>query len=450
MPDMITPVAAQIQPPDPNKGFNLLANIIGIQQARQNLATGAIQQQTALAESQQAQQRNAELQRAQAAVIQGAQSGAYDDGKGGIDRQKAANDVLRNAPTYGQGIVSSLLSQANEVVSNRQALQNLNDSQRKALGDAFGALATKPDLTATDVIDEADRQIENNSDPGFRRMVLSSLTHLPATGTTDQLRKVMRGWSIAAASPQSAQSAPAVSPYTAPSGAIGFMQTNPQSPGGIGTTGPQVAQGLTPTQQPGYVRQIAGITGETGTDNERFNRITGAAAQSQSGIALADQVAALADQVRTGKLSKEWADRLAVLKQDNPQITARQMLGKYAAQLQTLAEGNAATDAERSQIQSGMPDPNTMDPGAVRQAAEYLHGYFRMAQDRGVNAMQHVTKNGTPGLTMADTQFTSQRDPFVYAFKDMPRAEQKRFLLERFGPGKSKELDEFERRVTSQ
>jgi hypothetical protein len=87
----------------------------------------------------------------------------------------------------------------------------------------------------------------------------------------------------------------------------------------------------------------------------------------------------------------------------------------------------------------------------VRDAAQYLHGYFRMNQARGQNALQHVGSTGSPqGLTQADTSFMQKADPFVYSFKDMPRDQQKEFLLKRYGPGGSKDpqgFASFEQRV---
>jgi hypothetical protein len=91
-----------------------------------------------------------------------------------------------------------------------------------------------------------------------------------------------------------------------------------------------------------------------------------------------------------------------------------------------------------------------MNPEAVQDAAHYLHGYFRMNQERGKNATAHVATNGTAGLTQKDTAFMQSSDPFVYAFKDMPRDQQKEFLLRRYGPGGSKDPNgfaSFEQRV---
>jgi hypothetical protein len=57
MPEM-TPVANQVNPPDPTKGINTFSAILGIKQRQQQLQTGQYLQQTAQAESQQATQKN--------------------------------------------------------------------------------------------------------------------------------------------------------------------------------------------------------------------------------------------------------------------------------------------------------------------------------------------------------------------------------------------------------
>jgi len=198
MPDMI-PVATQIQPPDPSKGLSTLASIIGIRQAQQNLATGALQQQGIAANVQQDQQKNRELQAAQQVAINGARSGQYDDGNGGLDRQKMANDILRVAPIYGQGQIGSLLSQANEVLANKQAHQNLTVSQKKEMGDTFASLAADPSVDNTKVIDAIEKLRQaHKDDPEYSRLLTSQIMHFPNQATPEQQRSILGRWAAAA------------------------------------------------------------------------------------------------------------------------------------------------------------------------------------------------------------------------------------------------------------
>lgn len=245
--DGITPVGAMIQPVDASKGINTLSGIIGLQQQKQALQTGQYQQATAQAESQQAQQKNNELQKAQAIAINGAKSGMYDDGEGGLDRQKIANDILKVAPTYGQPIMSSLLSQANEVVQNKRAHQALSQERQGQMGATFGSLATKKDLSNSDFVDALNTLTDENKDPQFKRMAMSMLTHLPPNASPQQLQEVARRWSIAATNPEgaTAQTNPAVTTIQGPTG-LQPVQTNPQAPGGIAPIGKPLQQGVAP------------------------------------------------------------------------------------------------------------------------------------------------------------------------------------------------------------
>lgn len=250
--DGITPVGAQIQPVDASKGISTLSGIIGLKQQQQALQTGQYQQATAQAESEQAQQKNNELQKAQAIAINGAKSGAYDDGEGGLDRQKMANDILKVAPIYGQAQISSLLSQANEVVANKQAHFNLDTGKRKQMGDTFASLAADPSLDNTKVIDSFNELAETMRDPQQRRMLFSMATHLPPNASQDQLRQLMSRWSAAATGEP--QAAPTT--LNTPSGTQGATQN--RLTGALAPSGGPVAQ--PPHQTTNATGQIVNVT----------------------------------------------------------------------------------------------------------------------------------------------------------------------------------------------
>lgn len=242
-----------VQPPNAQQSLGTLSGIVGLQQARQNLQTGAYAQQATRAEAQQAQQKNLELQKAQSVAVNGAQSGAYDDGNGGIDRQKMANDILKVAPVYGQGQVSSLLSQANEIVANKQAHQNLTVAQKKEMGDTFASLAADPTVDNSKVIDaiEALRQAHKD-DPEYSRLLTSQVMHFPNGATPDQQRQLLGRW--AAAATGDVQAAP--STVATPGGTQGITQnrfTGAINPGG----GPVAAP---PHQTTNAAGQIVNVT----------------------------------------------------------------------------------------------------------------------------------------------------------------------------------------------
>jgi hypothetical protein len=185
-------VASMYPPTNP---LSSLSSILGVQQQQQNLQTGAIQQQTAQAESTQKQQQSAELVAAQTAIKNGVSQGRYTNPDGSFNRVKAADDIQTVAPTYGQGISNQLLSGANEVVNNKQALQNLNQSQRAQIGGVIQSLAADPNIDNTKVINAMDGLLDQNPDPSFRRLVLSNMAHMPQSGKAADLQQALSSMS---------------------------------------------------------------------------------------------------------------------------------------------------------------------------------------------------------------------------------------------------------------
>jgi hypothetical protein len=417
-----------IQPPNAQSTLATLSGIYGIQQARQNLATGEINQQTAQAESDQAQQKNSELQKAQAVAINGARSGAYDDGNGGIDRQKMANDIVKVAPIYGQGQVGALLSQANEVVQNQQAHQNLTVSEKKEMGDTFGSLAADPTLDNSKVIDAIEKLREAHpNNPEYSRLLTSQVMHFPNTGTQDQMRQILSRWSAGAtgdsqATPTQMDTGPSIQPGT-----------QNKSTGAFTPGGPPVAKGLAPTQQPGYIRATAaaGTEGGQGASNDEklYNDIMQSGTKATQIKSLSQDVQGLANEVQTGQYSKAFADKWAAVAQTfgfpagaMDSATKRQLLSKAAARLKMQSEAGASTDAERAGVDAAMPDPEHMTPQAVQEAARYVGAQADVNSARMDLANKHRQINGgtSTGLRSTDSQFMQSADPKVFEYQGIP------------------------------
>ena len=149
MPDAITPVGTMYPPQNPIAALSSIYGIqqqqLALQQGRQNLQTGAYQQQSAQAQASQDQQKNAELQ-AVGNLTKNAANPRYAAPDGSFDNQKFADDVARVAPTYGQAIAKDATMRAGELYQNQQTLFNLNQSERSMIGDAFGSWATDDKL----------------------------------------------------------------------------------------------------------------------------------------------------------------------------------------------------------------------------------------------------------------------------------------------------------------
>jgi hypothetical protein len=161
--------------------------------------------------------------------------------------------------------------------------------------------------------------------------------------------------------------------------------------------------------------------GPVADDNKRNDEISRSVAPSRNAITLADQISNLSDQVHTGKFSKEVTDLAATLGQQSPEIAARQLISKYAAQLKAQAEANAPSDQAKAQIGAGFPDPETMSPEALKNASEYVKGSMLMNLSRAANARKFTATHGTPGLRAADDQFTSNADPLMYTYQNLPK-----------------------------
>ena len=451
--DFGSPVAQNVNV-NPQQGIQTLSALLNLQQQKQQL-------QTETAQAYQATQSAAERQRLAQIPWK-----SFQNPDGSFDMDKVSSAALSVAPTTGQDFIQRFAQMAQGGAATKKAYYSLNQEYQNNTRAALGSWAGDPDSDTTALAKQRDIAVENapaSSKDAVQQVwdhtlrVISSpdlITGQPKT--LQQQKQAALLYSRAGLSPEGVSGPGGLSTPQAGMVNTGSQiiptTTVPQTGVTRAANAPPVANvQLAPSQQPGYLQIAAAAGGAGQVDVQRFNGITNAAATAQTGVALADQVAELAKEVRTGELSQEWANKLTVLQQSDPSITARQMLAKYAAQLKTTATAGAATDAERSQIDAGMPSPETMNPDAVRKAAQYLHGYFRMNQARGLNAMQHVASQGTPaGLTQADTQFMQSKDPFVYSFRDMSPQQQREFLIERYGPGGSKDpqgFAQFERRV---
>jgi hypothetical protein len=453
---------------------------VALQQARQNLQTGQYAQQSAQAGAQLDQQKSSEMQ-AVGNLTKGAYtSGRYTKPDGTFDNNKFANDVAAVAPVNGQAISNAATERAGRVFDNQQKLFNLEQSKREAIGNMAGAVAadaTTDPTKATNAVENLRSQFPDDKD--FSR-VLTSMTmgmkmdadpsdpkNPNASSTFNGLRQQFRNIAVGVNAPSAAQTAPNVSAVGLGS-SVAMTQTNPQAIGGLGVKG-ALPTGIPPgwsltedpithnkymiNQQTGESKPLAGMGGNqqnappprlpgqgesqadvAGADAKRYSQISGEGTNAQTGAQLADQVANLADQVRTGKLSKEWADRLAVIQQHDPQVTDRQMLQKYAAQLKTIANSGSTTDASRDQVEQGMPSPETMDPDAVKQAAQYVGGIFRMRGARQQYADQYVKNSGGPlGMQGADDSYMRSADPTLFAYKALPPGPQRQAFLSQHG-----------------
>jgi hypothetical protein len=426
MPDSIQPVGAQVQPLDFSKGIGTLSSILGLQQQQQNLQTGQINQATAQAESQQAQQKNAELQKAEAISLNGAKSGRYTNPDGSLNRQKMADDISTVAPTYGNAYATQLLSQANEVVQNQQAHQNLTIAQKKEIGDTFASLASDPQVDNTKFIDATEklRQAHPN-DPNFSRLLTSMTTRYPATAPAAIQQQILGQWAA------SAQGSPQVTPTQVDTGPAIQGAAQNRFTGALSQSGPGVVKGLAPTDQPAY-KQAASAAAATGasrasgvasSDIDRANQVSANIKPAQAGIQTTQQIDDLADQIHSGKYAA-WLSKQAAAAGIQDSTFARQLLEKDLGIVKTQLTAAAPSDSRAATILSGTPDA-TSDPQTIHGAMDYVRGSLRQNLAQGQNLSAYKAKHpDLSGFQGADDTFTGAGGPLVHEFLSLKGKDQ--------------------------
>jgi hypothetical protein len=423
MPDMI-PVGNTGVQQDPlgsiSKIIGLQSAQVGLQQQRQNLQTGQYQQQAAQAGAQQEQQKNAEYQAAQKVAVEGAQSGKYTNADGSLNRQQLADDITTVAPTYGQGIAGQLLSQANEIISNKQAVQNLTTDKRAIIGNTLGSLAGDPTVDQSKVIDglEALRQ-QYPDDKQMSRMLQSLGGAIPPGAGGPQLQQILNS----AASSMTAK--PSVQPGTnAASQNInrGTFSGQMTLPGGSAPnpTGPQVTGAA--------ARQ----TGTASSDVDRANQVSANVKSAPATIQTSQQIDDLADQIHSGKFVDAISKAAAAVGMKDDTY-ARQLLKKDLGIIQTQLTAAAPSDSRAATILSGTPDA-TSDPQTIHGAMDYVRGAARQNLAQGENKNSYQAKHADlGGFQQADDAFTSAAGPLVHEFLSLKTpAEQSQFYRRNF------------------
>jgi hypothetical protein len=420
MPEMI-PVGNTGAVPNPLGSLSQMiaakSGMIGLQQQQQNLQTGQYAQQSAQAGAQQDQQKNSEYQAAQQVAVNGAKSGKYTNSDGSLNRQQMADDILKVAPTYGPGISGQLLSQANEIVANKQALQNLNGAQRSQIGSTLGALASKPDVSSSDVIDTLTQLSEQN--PAITRMALSFSHAIPPNATPQQLQQFLQRAALSATSPEGAVAASTPAQGTNAAGQnqnvnkLTGARTMPDlGPGATNPTGPQVSGAA--------ARQ----TGTAGSDIDRGNQVSANVKSAPATIQTSQQIDDLADQIHSGKFV-DWVSKGAAAVGVSEATYARQLLKKDLGIIQTQLTAAAPSDSRAATILSGTPDA-TSDTQTIHGAMDYVRGAARQNLAQGQNKSAYQGKHpDLAGFQQADDAFTGAAGPLVHEFLSLQSPAQK-------------------------
>lgn len=434
MPDM-TPVAQNVNV-DPNAGFSTLSKVLGLQQKRQALQIQA----------QQVQQQ--ELATQKQSAYQGFFSNFDPFDHLGPDGT-TDTDSVKSSPGYAKAgaardlIDEKLLNIKQQQLQNKSSLLGLNKDQLGIAAQVVGPLADDPEVKSgspegREKLKQTIAGLSQQFGPGAAGMAQTFVPLIDKAKPGD-LAKAVRGFQL------QAQDTAKQLEIQKPGGAIVqgnnsqyIANTNPYAPVPVGSkVGQSMQQGLSPTQQPGYVAATAAATASGGggakDDVERVNQVSSSVAPSRQAITLSDQISKLADEVHTGKFSKTVADLAAAAGIDGP-TAARQLISKYAAQLKTVASAHAPSDEARSGIDAGYPDPDTMGPTALKGAAEFIKGNMLMNLSRAANQRKYQDKFGSAqGFRYADDKFTQDADPLMYTYEHLPKgAERQDFVRRHF------------------
>ncbi len=418
MPDM-TPVGNTVVPPP--SGLGLLSQIYAAKQARQNLQTGAIQQQTASAESQQAQQRNAELQ-ALSKFTQGAISDpSYQLPDGSANVQKYQQGAMAVAPTYGQAYIGQASSNFKEAVETRRTMQALASDQNADSGNMLQGLAGNPNATRSDLMNAIEQRRSNNKDPAYNRALDNMLLSFGAgdiAGSAAKGLASLKGMSLQ--TPSTVDTGTNIQPV-----AVSQFAGNGQAPGAMTPTGAPIKKDIA-----GVASASARATGVAGSDIDRANQVSGNIAPSAAAIPLTNEIDDLADQIHSGKFA-DAISKAAAAAGLQTSTYARQLLAKDLGQVQARATDHAPTDSSRSTILSGYPEA-TSDPQTIHTAMDYIRGSFRQNVARGQLLQSHRTAHpDLTGFQRADDDLTSRLDPLHAEYQALPPGPARQGFLRR-------------------
>lgn len=407
-----------------SSGFDTLNSILGLQQKKQQLDIQA----------QQLQQQK--LQTQQQSAYQGFFNSwdPFDhlgaDGTTDTDAVKAS-PAYQNAGPARDAIDQKLLAIKQSQLQNKSSLLSLNKDQLSTAASLVGGLGSDPDVQAgtpagRDKVKATIAGMGQTFGAGAQGMANTFLPLVDKAKPQD-LAKAVRGFQLQALSTQ--QQLEQQNPQLT-TNAAGQLLNRDKGTGAL--TAPGMGGGAINPSSPQVAGATQTVTGTAADDNKRNADISNSVAPSRSAIALADQVSNLADQVQTGKFSKLVNDYAATIGQNDPKIAARQLITKYAAQLKTLATENAPSNTARDQISGGFPDPENMTPAAIKGASEYIKGGMLMNLSRAANARNFTaTHAGTQGLRNADDQLTSNADPLMYTYQNLPKGAARTEFIQR-------------------
>jgi hypothetical protein len=452
-------VALQV---NPNAGYDTYSKILGMQQsqlglqaARQQLQTGQYMQAQAQAKAQQDQQAAIEMQAGAKLLADPVGNGLVDSD--GNPTSDAYQKIKRIMPITGDEHYTKMLSASKNKIEYANAYGLLNANQRSEVNSALAGIASDPKAKRGDLLSRLQtlrddykgtaaspymNKIADNTAAGIK-----AITNEFGDGSEGamhpKLQQYILGLSRGSIGNQAITGAGGVAaPSTANVDQGGQVLFGTQAPalagGGFQQTGQGVQKTLAPTQQPGYVRQVAGITatvpGMVGGDIERKNTISSAVAPSNNAISTISEIRSLTAQIKQGSFNQQIIAAQQAAGDSSPEITARNLLKKDMANLKTSVGSAATTDAQRATVDSSFPDLDNVDVPTVNKALDRIEGTMRQNLARSRSMQDYLKKHpDAGGLQQADDRIMTDSDPLMHTYDALKTsAERVEFLKRHF------------------
>lgn len=412
------------QPVKTPDAMGLLSSITGIQQQRQQL------QQTAL-----------QLQQTQA--FQGFQKdfdpsqfigsdGTLDDSAvRNSSAYKAAGPARELADQYIQKVKSGQLQ-------NKSALQNLDNDALTHMSQGVGALANDKDVL------EDNAAGRGKVSDFYRNFAAQSPNNARIAGLYGGVVQHAKPGDLAdAVYSQQLMAADTLGQRTQQNPQLGSnaagqaTMTNPRT--GLTALRPTTGAGdVNPTSSSVAANTSRG-TGVAGSDLERSNDISSKVVPAQKTILLTQEVDALADQIRAGKVSAYFS-KAAAAAGFQGDTAPRQLLEKDMEALKAAASEGAKSDARQAQVTGQFPAP-TADNSTIHTAMDYQRGIARQDLARVDNLNKYRDKDPSlKGFQHSDDVLTRSTDPLMHEFKALKTpAERTAFYGRNFHDAKSAE-----------
>jgi len=430
VPDSITPVGTMYAQQNP---IAALSSIYGLQQqqldiarGKQALQTGQYAQQSAQAQSQQDQQKNAELQGLATFSRAAAKDPRYILPDGSLDTQKFIQGAQAVAPVYGPEHFNQIVSGAKEAVQTRSAVQALSNDQNTQLGNGLMGIATKKDSTWSDVLDWAAQERANNPNPDFSRAldnIIGSVDKNDIAGWAQKAVGRLKG--MATQTPSTIDTGGQVQPGA----------TN-QFSGAFTPAGSPIQKTLAPAQQIPYVAAAAAASsggtarggGSGNADIDASNNVVAAQRDARTNIDLTTRIDQLADIVAPGALPAKVSQGLGALGLTDVN-QARTELQKDLGRLRGGLAGRAGSDSRAAELLTGLPTDTTPTP-TIHQAMDVTRGTAK--QDLALGQLQQQNSKATGGqMTGFQSQYahaTSAASPLMHEYWSLPKPQQAQFL----------------------